>query len=216
MHHTDLPLSSLDMSYDGSQSPGSGIGGGGSTSSTGGMGSSTSLGLLGNQSSHSRSKRMRTSFKHHQLRTMKSYFAINQNPDAKDLKQLAQKTSLSKRVLQVWFQNARAKWRRNMQRHPDGGGNAGGVGLGGGGGVGLMGIAGIGAAAGSGGGVAGMMGALSSHGMAGNLTPHHASTGGPPSVQSSASSSNLDGSGSGMTPSHALEEMHHMTFAELY
>jgi Homeodomain len=52
-------------------------------------------------SSNSRSKRMRTSFKHHQLRTMKSYFAINQNPDAKDLKQLAQKTGLSKRVLQV-------------------------------------------------------------------------------------------------------------------
>ncbi|KAK9882262.1 hypothetical protein WA026_020368 [Henosepilachna vigintioctopunctata] len=63
-----------------------------------------------------RTKRMRTSFKHHQLRTMKTYFAINQNPDAKDLKQLAQKTGLSKRVLQVWFQNARAKWRRNMMR----------------------------------------------------------------------------------------------------
>ena len=48
-----------------------------------------------------RTKRMRTSFKHHQLRTMKSYFKVNQNPDAKDLKQLAQKTGLSKRVLQV-------------------------------------------------------------------------------------------------------------------
>ncbi|KAG8195599.1 hypothetical protein JTE90_017897 [Oedothorax gibbosus] len=72
-----------------------------------------------------RTKRMRTSFKHHQLRTMKSYFAINQNPDAKDLKQLAQKTGLSKRVLQVWFQNARAKWRRNNLRgvdHPQAGG----------------------------------------------------------------------------------------------
>jgi hypothetical protein len=44
---------------------------------------------------------MRTSFKHHQLRTMKSYFAINHNPDAKDLKQLSQKTGLPKRVLQV-------------------------------------------------------------------------------------------------------------------
>lgn len=52
-------------------------------------------------SGHQRTKRMRTSFKHHQLRTMKSYFNINQNPDAKDLKQLAQKTGLSKRVLQV-------------------------------------------------------------------------------------------------------------------
>lgn len=48
-----------------------------------------------------RAKRMRTSFKHHQLRTMKTYFSVNQNPDAKDLKQLAQKTGLSKRVLQV-------------------------------------------------------------------------------------------------------------------
>ncbi|GFR24868.1 hypothetical protein TNCT_230581 [Trichonephila clavata] len=74
-----------------------------------------------------RTKRMRTSFKHHQLRTMKSYFAINQNPDAKDLKQLAQKTGLSKRVLQVWFQNARAKWRRNNLRqvdHPQGSQNS--------------------------------------------------------------------------------------------
>ncbi|KAL7648911.1 UNVERIFIED_CONTAM: hypothetical protein RMT77_000845 [Armadillidium vulgare] len=67
-----------------------------------------------NSSNQNRAKRMRTSFKHHQLRTMKSYFALNQNPDAKDLKQLAQKTGLSKRVLQVWFQNARAKWRRNI------------------------------------------------------------------------------------------------------
>lgn len=67
-----------------------------------------------------RTKRMRTSFKHHQLRTMKSYFSINQNPDAKDLKQLAQKTGLSKRVLQVWFQNARAKWRRNNLKSGDG------------------------------------------------------------------------------------------------
>ena len=48
-----------------------------------------------------RQKRMRTSFKHHQLRTLKSYFAVNHNPDAKDLKHLAQKTGLTKRVLQV-------------------------------------------------------------------------------------------------------------------
>lgn len=77
--HNDLTATSLDLSYDGSQSPGSG----------------------GSLSQQARNKRMRTSFKHHQLRTMKSYFAINQNPDAKDLKQLSQKTGLSKRVLQV-------------------------------------------------------------------------------------------------------------------
>ena len=57
--------------------------------------------------SSQKTKRMRTSFKHHQLRTMKSYFAINHNPDAKDLKQLAQKTGLTKRVLQVSRTRAR-------------------------------------------------------------------------------------------------------------
>ena len=59
------------------------------------------------QAAAARQKRMRTSFKHHQLRTMKAYFTVNHNPDAKDLKQLSEKTGLSKRVLQVWFQNAR-------------------------------------------------------------------------------------------------------------
>lgn len=61
-------------------------------------------------------KRMRTSFKHGQLRAMKAYFTVNHNPDSKDLKQLSIRTGLSKRVLQVWFQNARAKWRRNLLR----------------------------------------------------------------------------------------------------
>ncbi|KAM7304760.1 LIM/homeobox protein Lhx2 isoform X3 [Ixodes scapularis] len=61
-------------------------------------------------------KRMRTSFKHSQLRAMKAYFTVNHNPDSKDLKQLSARTGLSKRVLQVWFQNARAKWRRNLLR----------------------------------------------------------------------------------------------------
>ncbi|KAH0814335.1 hypothetical protein GEV33_008456 [Tenebrio molitor] len=59
-----------------------------------------SPGTPGMHGSNQRTKRMRTSFKHHQLRTMKSYFAINHNPDAKDLKQLSQKTGLPKRVLQ--------------------------------------------------------------------------------------------------------------------
>ncbi|XP_035828270.1 LIM/homeobox protein Lhx2 [Aplysia californica] len=75
-----------------------------------------------------RQKRVRTSFKHHQLRTMKSYFALNHNPDAKDLKQLAQKTGLSKRVLQVWFQNARAKYRRNLLKQQDSDAGSGGKG----------------------------------------------------------------------------------------
>uniref|UniRef100_A0A7E4UM44 LIM/homeobox protein Lhx9 n=1 Tax=Panagrellus redivivus TaxID=6233 RepID=A0A7E4UM44_PANRE len=66
-----------------------------------------------------KTKRMRTSFKHHQLREMKRYFQLNHNPDAKDLKSLAQKTGLTKRVLQVWFQNARAKFRRSQASNPN-------------------------------------------------------------------------------------------------
>ncbi|XP_022903831.2 LIM/homeobox protein Lhx9 isoform X2 [Onthophagus taurus] len=85
-----------------------------------------SPGTPGMPGSNQRTKRMRTSFKHHQLRTMKSYFAINHNPDAKDLKQLSQKTGLPKRVLQVWFQNARAKWRRMMLKQEGKGGDKSG------------------------------------------------------------------------------------------
>ena len=57
----------------------------------------------GNGNGCGRQKRLRTSFKHHQLRSMKAYFALNHNPDAKDLKELAQKTGLTKRVLQVSY-----------------------------------------------------------------------------------------------------------------
>jgi LIM homeobox protein 2/9 len=52
-------------------------------------------------SAHSKKKRMRTSFKHQQLRIMKAHFQINQNPDSKELKELSEKTGLPKRVLQV-------------------------------------------------------------------------------------------------------------------
>lgn len=53
--------------------------------------------------SQQRTKRNRTSFKHHQLRIMKTFFAQNHNPDSKGLKILSQKTQLSKRVLQVFI-----------------------------------------------------------------------------------------------------------------
>jgi len=48
-----------------------------------------------------KTKRARTSFKHHQLRIMKAHFQINQNPDSRELKMLSQKTGLDKKVLQV-------------------------------------------------------------------------------------------------------------------
>ncbi|XP_043938069.1 LIM/homeobox protein Lhx9-like [Protopterus annectens] len=63
-----------------------------------------------------RTKRIRTCFKNHQLRTMESYFAVKHNPDGKDWEQLSKKTGLPKRVLQVWFQNARAKLRKSLSQ----------------------------------------------------------------------------------------------------
>ena len=50
-----------------------------------------------------KTKRARTSFKHHQLRIMKGHFQINQNPDSRELKMLSQKTGLDKKVLQVRY-----------------------------------------------------------------------------------------------------------------
>jgi len=48
-----------------------------------------------------RPKRIRTTFKYHELQLMKTYFELNHNPDNNDLKQLSVKTGLSKRVLQA-------------------------------------------------------------------------------------------------------------------
>ncbi|XP_028453940.1 uncharacterized protein LOC114568524 [Perca flavescens] len=64
--------------------------------------------------SRRRSKRIRTCFRSEQLRALESYFAEKHNPDGKDWNCLAHKTGLPKRVLQVWFQNARAKLRRSL------------------------------------------------------------------------------------------------------
>ncbi|XP_068431437.1 LIM/homeobox protein Awh-like [Clinocottus analis] len=61
-----------------------------------------------------RTKRIRTCFRSEQLRALESYFAQKHNPDGKDWNCLAHKTGLPKRVLQVWFQNARAKLRRSV------------------------------------------------------------------------------------------------------
>uniref|UniRef100_A0A8D0A8I5 LIM/homeobox protein Lhx9 n=1 Tax=Sander lucioperca TaxID=283035 RepID=A0A8D0A8I5_SANLU len=64
--------------------------------------------------SRRRSKRIRTCFRSEQLRALESYFAQKHNPDGKDWNCLTHKTGLPKRVLQVWFQNARAKLRRSL------------------------------------------------------------------------------------------------------
>ncbi|KAL7670569.1 hypothetical protein ACOME3_005505 [Neoechinorhynchus agilis] len=54
-------------------------------------------------------KRDRTSFRPEQLIALKNYFENNPNPDTKEIEALCVRTQLSKRVVQVWFQNRRAK-----------------------------------------------------------------------------------------------------------
>ncbi|XP_070701963.1 LIM/homeobox protein Awh-like [Pempheris klunzingeri] len=70
-------------------------------------------GVMGGRTSR-RTKRIRTCFRSEQLRALESYFTQKHNPDGKDWTCLSHKTGLPKRVLQVWFQNARAKLRRSL------------------------------------------------------------------------------------------------------
>ncbi|KAH9282657.1 LIM/homeobox protein Lhx9 [Echinococcus granulosus] len=62
-----------------------------------------------------RSKRVRTSFTPQQIAVLQASFKTVSNPDGQELERIAQATSLTKRVTQVWFQNARARKKKNVQ-----------------------------------------------------------------------------------------------------
>lgn len=64
-------------------------------------------------SSKKKIKRVRTAFTEEQLEVLQRNFEIDSNPDGQDLDRIALSAGLSKRVTQVWFQNARARQKKH-------------------------------------------------------------------------------------------------------
>ena len=61
-----------------------------------------------------RNKRMRTSFNEEQVQVLQANFEIEPNPDSAELERIAADVQLPKRVTQVWFQNARARQKKQL------------------------------------------------------------------------------------------------------
>ena len=86
---------------------------------TGGWGSDTdgdSCGSTDTGSKKRKSKRNRTTFTDEQGHVLQANFQLDCNPDGQDLERIADISGLSKRVVQVWFQNARARNKKYMNK----------------------------------------------------------------------------------------------------
>ncbi|XP_037046938.1 LIM/homeobox protein Awh-like isoform X2 [Bradysia coprophila] len=69
--------------------------------------------IVGEDGNKKKIKRIRTAFTEEQLEVLQSNFQIDCNPDGQDLERIALNAGLSKRVTQVWFQNARARQKKH-------------------------------------------------------------------------------------------------------
>ncbi|KAL5011465.1 hypothetical protein ScPMuIL_010016 [Solemya velum] len=67
-------------------------------------------------SQKAKTKRVRTTFTEEQVQVLQANFQLDSNPDGQDLERIAQITGLSKRVTQVWFQNSRARQKKQQQQ----------------------------------------------------------------------------------------------------
>lgn len=67
----------------------------------------------GDESGKKKIKRVRTAFTEDQLEVLQRNFDVDSNPDGQDLERIAANAGLSKRVTQVWFQNARARQKKH-------------------------------------------------------------------------------------------------------
>lgn len=68
---------------------------------------------MGDDNSKKKIKRVRTAFTEDQLEVLQTNFEMDSNPDGQDLERIAINAGLSKRVTQVWFQNARARQKKH-------------------------------------------------------------------------------------------------------
>ncbi|CAG2167649.1 unnamed protein product [Oppiella nova] len=63
----------------------------------------------------SATKRCRTRFNLWQIRKLEKVFHETHYPDTQQMEVLASETSISMSKMQIWFQNRRAKWRKNSR-----------------------------------------------------------------------------------------------------
>ena len=57
---------------------------------------------------------MRSSFTEEQLQILQAIFRIESNPDSQELNRISLTAGVSRRVAQVWFQNARARQKKQQ------------------------------------------------------------------------------------------------------